>query len=240
MIIEGALAIKAAIISERRIINQVMIDQTKQSKDIAFILRLCEEKSIKVVRKVRSEIDALCVGKTHGGIIADCELRTFQDLQSIIKQSDGYILLVEGVEDPFNLGQIIRTAYAAGCDGILLNFKDFSYSEHTLLKSSAGAFDYLPIVLSHDLKVDLDLLKKAHFRIFSALRSPDSRSYTDVDYSGNLVLAVGGELRGLSTKVIDATDVSIEITYPKKVRVALNAVSACALLSFEVLRRRQS
>ncbi|MEI7668446.1 MAG: RNA methyltransferase, partial [Erysipelotrichaceae bacterium] len=148
--------------------------------------------------------------------------------------------LVEGVEDPFNLGQIIRTAYAAGCDGVLLNHKDFSYSEHTLLKSSAGAFDYLPIVLSHDLKVELEQLKQAQYKIYSALRNPDSINYTEADYSGNLVLAIGGELRGLSTKVIDATDIAIQIIYPKKVRVALNAVSACALLSFEVLRHRQA
>lgn len=106
------------------------------------------------------------------------------------------------------------------------------------MKSSAGTFDELPIIQSDNLAETLATLKNSGVKIVSALRTPFSQPMTKADLTCGLLLCIGGELRGLSRAVVDATDLSIVIPYPTTTKVALNAVSATAVLAFEVVRQR--
>ena len=144
-----------------------------------------------------------------------------------------WLVLIEGIVDRFYLGQMIRTAYASGAQAILLNDRDWSSVESTLLKSSAGAFDRINIVLMKDVVNDLSLLRKSGFKLVSALRNENSISHQKLVFPKQSILAIGGELRGLSRAVKDASDISVEIKYPNAAKVALNAVSACAILCFK-------
>ena len=106
------------------------------------------------------------------------------------------------------------------------------------MKSSAGTFDELPILQVDDLGSTLSELKQQGVRIISALRTPFSKPMTSVDLTQGLLLCIGGEMRGLSRVVVDATDISLVIPYPSNTKVALNAISATAVLAFEVVRQR--
>lgn len=237
MIIEGALSVKAVLLAQNRKINYLIIDSKKKDKDAGFMIAKANEFGIEVKRLERDEIDALASGKTHGGVLADVENRNYQALDDCL---DGipFICVLEGIEDPFNLGYALRTLYSAGCTAVLLPKRDWSRNEVTILKSSAGASEYLPIVLCDDLAKDILILKEKYScEIYAAMRK-DAKTYFEYTYTQPIILAIGGEMRGLSKEVLDLVDHNIYIPYANDFRNALNASSAVAAISFEVVRQR--
>ena len=148
------------------------------------------------------------------------------------------LVLLEGVEDPFNLGYIIRTLYSAGCDGLILPRHDWTSAESTIAKSSAGAFEYMNIVMSDNLPQLVKDIKKQGIKTYAAMRK-DAIIYLEADYHIPCLLAIGGEMRGLSSAVRNEIEQNIYIPYANDFRNALNAASAAAVLSFEVYRQRR-
>lgn len=236
MIVEGSLSVKAVLLAKNRVVNEVLVDEKKMDKDTNFILAKAYEQKIKVTKVHRDEIDQRASGKTHGGIIADVGNRQYQQLQDC-QQENAFICVLEGVEDPFNLGYALRTLYSAGCTGVILPNRDWSYSETTILKSSAGASEYIAICLSDDIAADIHTCKESGYHCFAAMRK-DAISYFEADYTGPCLLAIGGEMRGLSKSVLEEIDQNIYIPYANDFRNALNASSAVAAISFEVVRQR--
>lgn len=233
--IEGAISIKAAIESRQRKVEVLYIDEAKKTKDVGYILRFANEHKVQVKRLSKEAMLDFNPSKTFGGILASVHERSYQSIEDILDTR--FVVLIEGVEDPFNLGQMIRSAYASGAEVILLNQRDWSQVESILLKSSAGAFDRIHIVLLNDLAADLKKLKESGFKLVSALRNENSISMDDLIYPDKSILAIGGEMRGLSKVVKDASDIAVEIKYPNAAKVALSASSACAILCFKHVRK---
>ena len=238
MIIEGAIAVKAAMASSWRTVNEILIDQKKRSKDISYIIHRAQEQNITVRRCPREEIEAMVSGKTHGGIIARAGQRTFQSLDELLTVEKPFLILVEGVEDSYNLGYIMRTAYAFGCNGIILPSRVWDFDDSIILKSSAGASDRIPVHLSRSLADTLDLIREKGIKIVSAYRGNNSVDLYESNLTGQGVLiGIGGPLRGLSSEVLDRTDMFVHIPYANDFRNALNAVSAAAVICGEVYRQ---
>ncbi|MBR4162396.1 MAG: RNA methyltransferase [Solobacterium sp.] len=239
MIIEGNISVKAAILGGKREIEKLFVDEKKKDKDLSFIIHQAMNRNIPVEKLSRESIDNIAQGRTHGGCIAVCETRREDALEDCLQKKDAFVFLVEGVEDPYNLGYIIRSLYAAGCDGLLLRKRDWKDSESVILKSSAGALDYMHIVMSDDLSESVGICKANGFRCYAAMRK-DAISYFDVSYQGKSLIAVGGEMRGLSKGVLAQMDQNIFIPYANDFRNALNAASACTAIGFEIFRQRQT
>jgi 23S rRNA (guanosine2251-2'-O)-methyltransferase len=172
-------------------------------------------------------------------LIALAENRTLSTIESVIKKDKGFILLLEGIEDPFNLGQIFRTAAIAGVDAILMGERQLDTAQSTLMKSSAGLFDAIDLVMSDDLPLCIETLKKNGYVFAVTYRNEHSIDYLNYDFTRNVLLGIGGEMRGLSSAVMNQMDDAVMITYPTDLKVALNAVSASAVLCFEVARQRR-
>ena len=237
MILEGSLSVKAALLAGRREIACVMIDRTKHDKDTAFIIRTAEKYGIPIRRMERTEIDALAEGRTHGGVLAEAGNRVYQEVGELPDKENLFVVLAEGVEDPFNLGYIMRTLYSAGCDGLLLKKRDWSFAEKTILRASAGASEYINTVLCDDPVQTVETLKQTGMHVYAAMRK-DAVVYTEPDYTGRVMIMLGGEMRGLSSSLLALADQNIYIPYANDFRNALNAAGAAAVLSFEVLRQR--
>ena len=186
----------------------------------------------------REEINAMATGRTHGGLVAQASPRVYQELSECMHGKTPFLVLLEGVEDPFNLGYIIRTLYSAGCDGLILPSHDWASAESTIAKSSAGAFEYLNIVMSDDLPQLVKNIKRRGVMTYAAMRK-DAITYLEADYRKPCLLAIGGEMRGLSSAVRNEIEQNIYIPYANDFRNALNAASAAAVLSFEVYRQRR-
>lgn len=238
MIIEGDVSVKAALLGEKRNVQVVYIDDSRHDKDAHFIERKSEEKNIHVEKVSREYIDSLATGHTHGGVIAEVGQRKYDSLKDVLKVENPFVVLLEGVEDPFNLGYIMRSLYSAGCNGLILRKRNWDKNESTILKSSAGAFEYLPTILSEDLEHDINLCKENKLHVYAAMRK-DAKAYFDGNYKKPVLLMIGGEMRGLSSKVLKLADENIYIPYANDFRNALNAAGAAAVLGFEVMRQRK-
>lgn len=235
--IEGSVSVKAAILGNKRTVGRLFCDREKHDKNTAFIIRQAESRNIPVERLPREEIDRMADGKTHGGLLALCGNRTYDPLSSALEADCPFVVILEGVEDPFNLGYIIRTLYTAGCTGLVIRNRDWSFSEPVILKSSAGASEYINLILSDDMASSLRYLKKQGCVTYAAMRK-DAVSYLEADYRKPSVLLIGGEMRGLSSSVLRCSDQNIYIPYANDFRNALNAAAAAAVLGFEVFRQR--
>ena len=133
---EGAIAVKAAVDSRYRTVEKIYIAADKSSSDITYLKNRAGQCNIPIVFKAPYEIDQMATGKTHGGILADVSERKFQSITSLLRKDEPFLFLLEGVEDSFNLGYIMRTLYAFGCDGLILPSHDYHFEDETLIKSS--------------------------------------------------------------------------------------------------------
>lgn len=237
MLLEGNVSVKAAILGNHRKVEKLYYDKHKNDKDLNFILHRAKEKGIPCMPMEREEINAMATGRTHGGLVAQASPRVYQELSECMHGKTPFLVLLEGVEDPFNLGYIIRTLYSAGCDGLILPRHDWASAESTIVKSSAGAFEYMNIVMSDDLPQLVKDIKKQGIMTYAAMRK-DAITYLEADYRKSCLLAIGGEMRGLSSAVRNEIEQNIYIPYANDFRNALNAASAAAVLSFEVYRQR--
>ncbi len=235
MIIEGNVSVKAAVMAGNRDVHKIFVDSAKRDKDTVWILSRAKEKNIPVTYLSREEIDQKATGRTHGGLLAEVGSRQYQ--QPDYNKDPLFIALVEGVEDPFNLGYIMRTLYSAGCDALILRNRDWQNAETTILKSSAGASEYLPIILSDDLPATIRGYKQHGVKCFAAMRK-DAITCYEGDYTGSVLIAIGGEMRGLSAGVRKEMEQNIYIPYANDFRMALNAAGAVAVIGFEVYRQR--
>lgn len=238
-IIEGAIATKAALASRYRRVSKIYISYNKSGSDVNFITHQAQLKHIEVEKVTPDVIENLAKGKTHGGIVAEVSERKLQSLTSLLYREQPFLALVEGVEDSYNLGYVIRSLYAFGCDGIILKDHIVDFDDSTIIKSSAGASEMLPICHIGDLQMALDVLKENGIRIISAYRGGDPICLYDYDFTtSGILVCLGGPLRGLSKTVLDNSDDFIFIPYANDFRNALNGSSAMAVIASEIYRQK--
>ena len=119
MIVEGAIAVKAVINSEKRLVRKVYIRKDKKTKDFNYIRKLCRNKNIVLEELESVMLEEYTKGKSHGGICAEVENRKYDEF------TEGDIFFLDGIEDPFNLGYAMRTLYALGVKNVLLSQIDY-------------------------------------------------------------------------------------------------------------------
>lgn len=237
MILEGHISVKAAILGGHRTLSCLYVDEKKRDRELSFIIAKAKEKNIPIQRMKREELDRLAQGKTHGGVLCEASSRQYDAEAVLTRSSCPFLVLLEGVEDPYNLGYVIRSLYAGGCTGLILRRREWNDAEAVILRSSAGAYEYLPIVMSYEPAELVHRLKADGIHTFAAYRKDASALY-DNDFRGPTLLAIGGEMRGLSTAVLQECETNIYIPYANDFRNALNAAGASAVLAFEVMRQR--
>ena len=243
---EGMTAISAVLdpaIKEfnDRTVRTVFVDRArmdKKAREIAFLRRKADELGfdIKIVRT--EDLDALTSGTTHGGIVAVCSDRTIPTLPpdgSRIKENGFYVLL-EGIEDPYNFGYTVRSLYAAGADGVILPPRTWMGVAGLVARSSAGTSEKTPMWTA-DPAVAATIFKTLGYRVACAgIR--DSVDLFEADLTLPLLLVIGGEKRGISRGVLDQADLTVRIGYGTNFRGSLSSAASAAVLAFEVLRQK--
>ena len=220
MIIEGAIAVKAALQNKKREIFKVYIDKDKKTKDFNYIRKLIRQNGVEVFECERSYLETILTGKSHGGIGADVSERREDEFD------DSDIFFLDGIEDPFNLGYCLRTLYAMGVKNVLLNKRDYSQMEGQLLKSSAGAYDMINIALCQDPLKMITSLKEKGYYLYGLYRGEQAKDIFDVRFADKALFILGGEKRGISGDLLDLCDDHLYISYGSDFRNALNASAA--------------
>lgn len=237
--ISALFAAKEAGINDRPIL-EIRFDAAKKEKkarELAFLRKKCNELQIPLRFTTAKELEEICIGNTHGGVVAFCGDRTLPSPDTENLPENGFLCLLEGIEDPYNFGYALRSLYAAGCDGILLGERNWMSAAGVVARASAGASESLP-VFSGDPLAAVKALKTKGYRIVCAgIRN--SVSLYDADLKKPILLVVGGEKRGISAEMLSLSDQVVCIDYGRDFRGSLSAASAATVMAFEVLRHNK-
>lgn len=221
MFIEGSISVKAAMINQKRKVIKIYFKKNKITKDFNYLKYLAHHNNIPFELKDDTFFKNF---NNSGGVVAEVCFRKYDTLNL----AKDLIILITGIEDPYNLAYILRTAAAYNCD-IILEAKDLSLMEGLILKSSAGAFDSLNIYQSVDLLSDLNQLKKHNFKINALYRGLNAKPLIDMSINTKNVLIIGGEKRGINKQILKICDEYLFIPYFSEFKNALNASSAMAI-----------
>ena len=193
----------------------------------------------------RSQLDRLADSKDHQGIVGLVAARAAANLEDILDAANkgagrgekGLIVLLDGVEDPHNLGAIIRTALAAGAHGVVIPERRAAGLTDTVARASAGAIAHLPVAKVTNLARTMEELKEAGYWLVGLDERAD-KNYSEVDYNSPIGIVLGGEGQGLHELTRKRCDfvVSLPTTGPVK---SLNVSVAAGVILFEVLRQRR-
>lgn len=235
--VSALLAARDAGVNDRPIL-EIRFDKAKKQKkarEFAFLARKCKELQIPLTLTDGAALEAICIGNTHGGIVAICGDRTIPSPTTQNLPSNGFLCLLEGIEDPYNFGYALRSLYAAGCDGILLGERNWMSSAGVVARASAGASESFPL-WSGDTLQAVKTLKGMGYRVVCAgIR--DSVGLYEADLKKPLLLVVGGEKRGISAEMLSLADEIVRIDYGREFRGSLSAASAATVMAFEILRQ---
>ena len=239
-LIVGRNAVMQALESGRTI-DSVTVAEGQRGGQAAKIIEICREKKIPVKYADSRRLDKLCGGAAHQGVAAFAAAHDYAELDDIfnLAQSRGespFIVICDGLEDPHNLGAILRTAEAAGVHGVIIPKRNSVTLNYTVAKTSAGAIEYVPVVKVTNIAGTIDTLKDRGVWVFGA--DMDGTPWTELDFTGSAALVIGSEGRGLSKLVREKCDFIASLPMKGKIN-SLNASVAAGILMFEASRQRK-
>ncbi len=238
--ISALLAARTAGVNARPI-YEVRFDRTrlpKKAREYRYLERKAEEFGFALNLVEPEAITDAAIGNTHGGILALCGDRIFPALTSPDQlRPDGFYVLLEGIEDPYNFGYALRSLYAAGIDGVILTPRNWMSAAGVVARASAGASEQLPMLIAEPEDA-AELAKAAGYTLVCA-DLDNSVSMYDADLRRPLLLVIGGEKRGISRALLSRADVIVRIDYARPFKAALSAASAATILGYEVMRQNR-
>ena len=241
---EGIISVRALLLAyesdfNNRRITEILYDKDKikrTPKEYWFLKNRGETLGFSVKEVTKDEINALAVGQSHGGILAKCTERTLPKTGDFPIKENGFYVMLEGIEDPYNFGYALRSLYAAGVDGVVLSPRNWMSAAGVVCRASAGASEQLPMLESESSEQAAEIFKALGYRLICA-DLPNSKPVYDCDLTLPIFLVVGGEKRGISRPVLDKADEIVRIDYGRDFPAALSAASAATILGFEVFRQ---
>jgi len=238
----GIHAVKEALEAQRPI-DRIAIAKGRQDTRVEEIVQLARKQGVSVRFEERSQIDRVAGSKDHQGVVAIAAARAPATLDDILALANagpgsrGLIVLLDGVEDPHNLGAIVRTALASGAHGVVIPERRAAGITDAVARASAGALAHLPVAKVTNLVRTMEELKEAGYWLVG-LDEESEKSYTEVDYTSPTGIVLGSEGKGLHELTRKRCDfvVSLPTTGPVK---SLNVSVAAGVVLFEALRQRR-
>jgi 23S rRNA (guanosine2251-2'-O)-methyltransferase len=218
-----------------RVLDRVLVARGAAGPRLQEIIDLCRSKSVAVRFEPRTALDRLAGGVSHQGIVAFGAAHHYASLEAIADRAKMLVVL-DGVEDPHNLGAIIRTALAAGADAVIIPERRAAGLTEAVAKVAAGALEHLPVIRAGNINRTLEQLKQRGFWVYG-LDERGKRAYDQVDYVSPAVLVFGGEGKGLHQQVKQHCDEIVRIPMSGEI-ASLNVSVAAGIVLFEWKRRR--
>jgi 23S rRNA (guanosine2251-2'-O)-methyltransferase len=205
---------------------------------VEAVVQLARSKSVPVRFEDRLQIDRLVGTREHQGIAALAAAKPALELEDLLaaKTPQGLLVLLDGIEDPHNLGAIVRTALAAGAHGVIIPERRAVGLTDTVERASAGALAHLPVARVKNLVRAMEEMKEAGYWLIG-LDERAEKKYTEADFSGQVGIVLGSEGEGLHELTRKRCDFLVSIPTSGPVR-ALNVSVAAGVVLFEVVRQR--
>lgn len=224
-----------------RSINKIWIAEGAQKQAVAPILSLAKEAGIIVQTVPRKKIDQIAEGESHQGVLAYVASYDYVQVEDILARAEKageppFILILDEIEDPHNLGSMMRTGDAVGIHGIIIPKRRSVSLTSTVAKSSAGAIEYVPVARVTNLVRTMEELKERNIWIVGTDASAE-QDFREARLDGGIALVIGSEGKGMSRLVRETCDFTVKLPMHGRV-TSLNASVAGALLMYEVYRQR--
>ncbi|MGI6005338.1 MAG: 23S rRNA (guanosine(2251)-2'-O)-methyltransferase RlmB [Christensenellales bacterium] len=240
-LVYGRNPVREALRGERSV-EKVLVQRGDGGGPLGELIARAKEAGVPVQSVERQRLDELCGSGLHQGVAAFVAAQAYAGVEDILKRAaergeDPFILILDGVEDPHNLGSILRTAECAGVHGVIIPKRRAVGLTPVVAKASSGAIEFIPVARVTNIARTVDELKQKN--IWVACGVTDGEPYTSADLKGPLALVIGGEGEGVSHLVEQKCDFKLSV--PMRGRISsLNASVAAAVLVYEAVRQRQT
>jgi 23S rRNA (guanosine2251-2'-O)-methyltransferase len=245
MLVIGRNPVLEALKYNPQSIEKIVLLESVSDNKIKEIRRICDKNNIKVEITNKKDFEKIFdkKNKSEGisqGILAkveDFKYTGFSAIQERVKtKNEALLLILDEVQDPHNLGAIIRTSAASGADGIILTEKNTAKVNHTVIKASAGAVNHIGITQSKNIYKTMEELKDTGFKILgTSLKS--EKSLYDLDFKGKYAIVLGNEGEGIRKNILKLCDELFKIPLAGRIE-SLNVSVSAGVILYEVLRQR--
>lgn len=186
------------------------------------------------------KLDYMCGSASHQGIIAFAAAKQYSTVEDILtraqeKNEPPFIIILDEIEDPHNLGAIIRTAECAGAHGIIVPKRRSASLSYSVGKASAGALEYMPVARVTNIASEIDKLKEKGIWVYAA--DMDGETYCKTDLKGSIALVIGSEGNGVGKLIKEKCDFTVSLPMRGKIN-SLNASVAAGIIMYEIARQR--
>ncbi|MGA9173022.1 MAG: 23S rRNA (guanosine(2251)-2'-O)-methyltransferase RlmB [Thermoactinomyces sp.] len=224
-----------------REIEKILFAEGVNKNSVKEILNKARERKIPVKWVPRARLDQLAEGKNHQGVIAQVAAYAYSTVDDLFRRAEEkgeppFFVLLDGIEDPHNLGSILRSADAAGVHGVIIPKRRAAGLTSVVAKTSAGAIEYVPVARVTNLNRLADELKERGVWLVGSDGAAETL-YTEVDYHGPIAIIIGSEGQGMSRLLKEKCDFLVRLPMRGKV-TSLNASVAAGIFMYEVLRGR--
>lgn len=238
--IEGRNAVTELLKSDKTV-NKLMIQKGERQGSINEIIKLAKNKKIIITEVDKNKLDQLSETKHHQGVIAfvsPIEYKELDDIFELAKERNEapFILIADEIEDPHNLGALIRSAECAGCHGVIIPKRRAVAVTEVVTKTSVGATEYVPIVRVNNINETIRELKDRGVWIVGTDGSAKV-TYYDQDMTGSIAIIIGSEGRGINKLTMENCDFLVKIPMMGKI-TSLNASVSGGIVLFEALKQR--
>ena len=239
-VIYGIHSVEEALNARGRSFEYIAVARDRHDAKVQKIIDACRAAGIAVRFEGREHLNRLAKTASHQGVVAVAAQKKYNDLDEILERKRGphkFIVVLDGVEDPHNLGALLRTADAAGVDGIVLPERRAVGVTATVVKASAGASEHVPVAKVTNISRTIEELKSHNVWVVG-LDERGSQPYDKVDYRMDCAIVLGAEGHGLHDLVRKKCDFLVSIPMLGKVP-SLNVSVAGAIVMYEVARQRR-
>jgi 23S rRNA (guanosine2251-2'-O)-methyltransferase len=239
-VLYGIHAVEEALRARNRPLDHIEVARERHDQRLQVVIDLAREQGVSVRFSPRDQLDRLARSKSHQGIVAVVASKSYSELDELFKKKGEhtFVVVLDGIEDPHNLGALIRTADGAGADGVIIPERRAATVNATVTKTSAGASEHVRIARVVNVARTLDELKQKNVWIVG-LDERGEKDYDQLDYNMDCAVVLGAEGHGLHDLVRKKCDYLVSIPMMGRVS-SLNVSVAGAVVMYEVARQRRA
>lgn len=240
LVVEGHVSVEAALEAGVRRVHRIWA-VLPGDRRLGRLRALARERDVVIDQVDPALIGELAGGRSHGGVIGLVGPRRGRRLEQVLAEvgESPLVVMLDGVEDPFNFGQAVRALYAAGADAVVLR-RAWETALATVTRASAGASELLPTGIVDSAEAAAEICRRAGLRVACAVNLPAASELHEADLTGGLFVLIGGERRGVTRSFVEEADMQLRIGYGRERAPELGAAASAAIIGFEALRQRRA
>ncbi len=239
MVVEGHVSVEAALEGGVRHVRRIWAARPGDRR-FARLRALARERGVVIDPVPAETISDLASGRSHGGVIALVGPRRERSVGTILAEvgERSLIVMLDGIEDPFNFGQAVRALYAAGVNALVVR-RSWETAISTVTRASAGASELIPTAMASSAEEAAMACRRLGMRVACAVATDDATELSETDLTGGLFVLIGGERRGVTRGFVEQADLRVRIGYGRDRAPELGTATSAAIIGFEALRQRR-